>query len=188
MAHVNLAVGFEFWVEPVRWELVSNRLRPVQREGKPRQGDAWRMRDEFFHVKTGDTDGLLEFLNRWGLFWVYRPASLEEVWSVQEQSKHEVTRAAEGYLANESPIALFEMRSQYPHLFISRTDITTAIETTITLDFLQRLRFRLCARKDCRTPFAIESKHDGNSVRSIADTLKACEGADETKSKGETNE
>ena len=156
MAHINISVGFEFWVEPVQWELKSNLLRPVEKEGRPFKGDAWLMRDEFFHIKVGDTDGVLEFLNKWGPFWEWRSVPLERVWQFQERSKRSVIGTAEEWLAMTPPMTLFETRGQYPHLFINVADITGAIETTITLDLLQRVRFRLCAQQ--RLPRAFRGR------------------------------
>ena len=36
---------------------------------------------------------------------------------------------------------------------------TSAIETTITLDHLRRVEYRICARDDCAKPFQVQSAH-----------------------------
>ncbi|MGD0975201.1 MAG: hypothetical protein ABR866_14020 [Candidatus Korobacteraceae bacterium] len=47
----------------------------------------------------------------------------------------------------------------YPHYVLRATSCRRAILDTIVIDHLRKVQFRLCARPDCRTPFAIESRH-----------------------------
>jgi hypothetical protein len=50
-------------------------------------------------------------------------------------------------------------RPGYPHFSINRNLCLGAIDATITIDFLRKVKFRPCKRQDCGKPFAIESHH-----------------------------
>src|SRR5262249_11855052 len=50
-------------------------------------------------------------------------------------------------------------RRQYPHFGLTVVGCQEALRTTITIDILKNVRFRLCARHDCRTPFPVETRH-----------------------------
>lgn len=177
---ISIAVGFEFWIHPVKWSLwpapntdVWTRkdsgalLVPSLTQGRTRRADAWQARDEFFDLKLGDISGLLKFFNRWGQWHsdsLDDAVSVEEVWRIRERFLKAVMAPLSEWLTdqsvNVSPLALFRPRAEYPHFFSKTSWCAVGIHTTITLDLLRRVKFRLCARKDCRTPFAVESNHD----------------------------
>jgi hypothetical protein len=168
---ISLAIAFEYWVKPTKWTLQpSGLLTPSLEDGGVRRADAWQARDEFFRLKQGDTGGLLNFFNKWGQ-WYEQPlpgffgdvVPLDEVWQVRERFIRGVMESITQWLTdqavNVSPLALFQPRQEYPYFFFKSTGCSVAMHTAITLDLLRRVKFRLCSRKDCRTPFPIQSKH-----------------------------
>jgi hypothetical protein len=177
--------------------------------GKPK--DAWQMRDEFFSLKK-NTNALLAFLERWGLWdmssvmrravplsFLASPSKTlaseppntvpyyvvpERIWEWQEFFKHALTSSPDEWLAyadgmqavmqskRETPSSTSEWenrpetlvrsattRPDYPHFSINRNLCLGAIDATITIDFLRKVKFRPCKRQDCGKPFAIESRH-----------------------------
>jgi hypothetical protein len=188
---ISLEVGFEFWVCPVKWNLMpapnthiwtgknfgdllipSGEQRPLEQR-RAWQRDAWEARDEFFHLKEGDTKALLRFFNKWGLWHepsgdldeeLDKAVSVQEVWQIRERFRRAVMGSITEWLTdksvNVSPLAMFQPRSEYPHFFLKATGCGLAMHNTITLDLLRKVKFRPCARKDCLAPFKIESEHD----------------------------
>jgi len=80
-----------------------------------------------------------------------------EIWKEQDRLKRALLDPVEEWLTG-SRLA-FEARPEYPHFYIGARSISKALRATVTLDLLARVKHRLCARKDCRKPFKVESKH-----------------------------
>jgi hypothetical protein len=181
-------VGFEFWLTPVQWTLWpapnphpltgkdrGDILFPLsgQEPQRARQGDAWVLRDEFFHLQHGDAKSLLDFFNRWGLWHVPtgdfeidldNGVSVREFWEIRERFQRAVMGPVTEWLmddsVNISPLAVFQPREKYPYFNLKANCSSLAIQNTITLDLLRKVKFKICKRQDCRAPFPIESEHE----------------------------
>lgn len=179
---VHVAVGFEFRVNPIKWNLLpapnsawtlngedpGDLLIPTAEQGqvKIRHADAWEAREEFFRLQRGDTKKLLTFFNKWGQ-WVSdstdEGVAAEEVWQICDRFRRAVRGPLTEWLTdqsvNASPLALFMPRAEYPHFFFATTSCALALHTTITLDLLRGIKFRPCAREDCPVVFSVDSDH-----------------------------
>jgi hypothetical protein len=51
-------------------------------------------------------------------------------------------------------------RPEFPHLLLWDHFSLDAIHHSVTLDLLRGVKFMVCARSDCRKPFAVESGHE----------------------------
>jgi len=191
MAHnVSLPIAFEFRPLQAHWALSAN---PSSLESESREtdnllqptianrqtkkvADAWIMRDEFFHLKHGDTDALLEFLNRWGwwrecgladlpkLRWE-RPVSAAAIWDKQERFRRALSEPVAAWLykrldserqiedQDHNMLLRTHLFPEYPHHRVVVRACEPALLMTITIDLLTGVEFRLCKRKDCNTPF-----------------------------------
>jgi hypothetical protein len=136
--------------------------------------DAWTLRDEFLRVKREPPD-LLRFLNRWGI-WSWdtrysRTGSLGDegkwkpslvfanpIWLYQDSIKSTLQSDPSMWLSHYRPGG-FSTKDKFPYFEYKTSTCKEAIEATITFDFLQGTKFRLCALKDCRVPFKLESGH-----------------------------
>jgi hypothetical protein len=191
---VSVSVALEFWVTPVTWnvterwlatEALSHGRLPFSRARvEAYRDDAWKCREEFFHLKLSDGDALKRFLTRWGSWRELNEAAAEEnlplplaksgvatylrellsrsvaeseIWTLQEQLKQALIKPPEEWLQQSS--LTLEPRSQFPYFVIAATGIARALRMSVTLDLLQRVKFRLCARPDCRAPFKVKSSH-----------------------------
>jgi len=185
-----LPIAFEFRPRPARWSLKPGRLVPVLAQPATNKlADAWLMREEFFHLKSGDTGQLLRFLNKWGL-WTEEPEGWEDpnlsghpslrcsvfvdrVWEDKRLFREAVIGSAIDWLKPDYDpdvpetevgqvndlFTLVTFRNKYPYHFLRATGCELAIRTTITIDLMRKVKFRICARPDCATPFPIESRH-----------------------------
>jgi hypothetical protein len=81
-----------------------------------------------------------------------------EVWQFQNQCRDALRKPAGEWLPTQKLLALVP-RPQYPHYVRQAVNCQRAILDTIIIDLLRKVKFRLCARPDCRTPFAIETRH-----------------------------
>jgi hypothetical protein len=84
------------------------------------------------------------------------PAS---IWSFHQQCRKALTSPADKWLTDFQKYLLSTIRPRYPYFFLGTGKCQEAIIWTITIDLLKKVQFRLCARRDCRTPFAIENQH-----------------------------
>jgi hypothetical protein len=147
--------------------------------------DAWIMRQDFLRLNEDTTD-LVKFLNKWGawkpnvnyaktLVPVPGMFSLRQhpdksyegkdyvlpssIWQFQERCRNALMGRAIDWLSSPDSLPQLSSRHKYPHFCWSVGDCEGAIRTTITIDFLNRVKFGVCARPDCRTPFPISSRH-----------------------------
>lgn len=116
---------------------------------------------------------MLRFLNRWGLWrepaapvqgvtgyqWIRDLVPVAEIWETQERWRKAILGPVGEWLA-DSPPSAFQPRAVYPHFNLQATCCATAIRHSITLDLLRDVKFKICKRKDCRAPYAIESEHE----------------------------
>ena len=133
-------------------------------QGKARaKNDAWVMRSEFLRLKQ-NTDALLKFLNRWGAWNNINDAGTlhyivpSRIWQFQERCRNALRGPANDWLSAPD-LQLFRTRREYPHFCWTIEGCARAILTTITIDFLNKVKFHVCSRRDCQTPFAVENRH-----------------------------
>ena len=135
--------------------------------------DAWRMRDEFFKLEE-ETWALSPFLSRWGL-WDYKrgyhPAGVAYgpkaepfvlvfphlVWERREQFRRALAGKSHTWLSTARPLSL-TTANEPPYFSVARNYCEEAIEATITIDLLNKAKFGICKRKDCRNLFQRETK------------------------------
>lgn len=135
--------------------------------------DPWVLRDEFLHLRP--TSDLIEFLNHWGKWgqedYNHPIGSLsrdnadlhvmfpEAIWLDQRRIRSAMISRHDEWLLKADVLSRFESSGAGPCFSVVARTCYSAIELTITLDFLRDFEFRACARKDCRLPFRVESKH-----------------------------
>jgi hypothetical protein len=136
--------------------------------------DAWKLRDEFLRVERNTVE-LARFLNRWGIWswenYIMRPGLsrnepgggpsfvfADSIWSDQDVFATALRSDPSAWLSR-SLLSGFETRDEFPHFVRLVSTCRDAIDATITFDFVQGSKFRLCALKDCRVPFKLESDH-----------------------------
>jgi hypothetical protein len=142
-------------------------LRGQPAKGTERACDAWAIRAEFFEIKQ-DNVSLLNFLNKWGTWHWFDslPGHVEpscitplEVWDLRDTLRKALLGEIPWFGNILSGLPGSTTTGEYPFFTLRADGILSALTSTVTLDLLRRTRFKLCARKDCRQPFAIESKH-----------------------------
>jgi hypothetical protein len=84
------------------------------------------------------------------------PAS---IWRFHQECRKALTSPGDKWLTDFQKYLLSPVRPRYPYFFLGTDKCREAIVYTITLDLLKKVQFRLCARRDCRAPFAIENQH-----------------------------
>jgi hypothetical protein len=147
---------------------------------KARVFDPWQLRHDFLHLKPSPQT-LLDFLNNYGqwsrttqprlvrtvaygsrVLWldndILVPALIFESEIRKEQAA--IRDALKGnpadWLAKGS--LSFGSQSKFPHYVHADSTCLDAIRTSITIDFLRRVPFRICKRPDCGEPFAADRK------------------------------
>jgi hypothetical protein len=123
--------------------------------------DPWRLRDDFLRMKPNSISAL-SFLGKWGRWVEWRTITgLPEMLDLQQAIRKALVSSPKEWLSDSlsSPINLNSRTSEFPYLSMVTDSCAIAIRMTTTIDLLQRLKFRNCARPDCRVPFAITSKH-----------------------------
>jgi hypothetical protein len=152
-------------------------FEPDSPTGLHKERDPWQMRDEFLRLKRDD-EALLDFVNKWGewdsevLFPIggqtiarkidhYCPRFIlpDRVWKMQDFYRSALRTPAEEWLTRFAMLGGLKKRSTFPYLAANSASCRTAIETTITIDLLKKVRFRACARPDCDNVFSLDSRH-----------------------------
>jgi hypothetical protein len=80
------------------------------------------------------------------------------IWEFQTECRTGLDRPADKWLSKHR-LRTLDSRREYPHYVLRSTSCRRTILDTIAIDHLRKVPFRLCARPDCRTPFAVESRH-----------------------------
>ena len=121
--------------------------------------DAWQMRDEFLRA-VFDNERAIAFLNKWG-HWRGGMASLRRILQLQSLVREALTSSPDRWFTSSAPpyLQLWKRDPQYPFFAARTCHCETAICMTVTVDLLRRSKFKICARKDCRVPFEVKSKH-----------------------------
>jgi hypothetical protein len=147
---------------------------------KARVIDPWQLRHDFLHLKPS-SEALLKFLNYYGRWspitaprlvdWAfYDPRTREgnvdvlipslafesEIREEQTGIRNALKGAPGDWLAKSS--LSFGAQSKFPHYLSTDSTCLGAIRTSISIDFLRRVSFRICKRPDCGEPFAADRK------------------------------
>jgi hypothetical protein len=136
---------------------------PSELRKHSRQADAWQLRDEFLRLNVEDNEATLSFLKQWGR-WRQLPNGVDSmrIGELQRRVRQALTSSSEPWFASSwaSPPKPQARSKTFPY-FINLTDsCEAAICMTTTIDLLHQLKFKICARPDCRAPFRLESKHE----------------------------
>lgn len=163
-----------------------------------RDVDGWKMRDEFLRLDRTSTAGLLEFLNRYGdwntacsplstgdewkpnvvlprqIWFDIDPRKPERMIHLQELIRWGLICQPEKWfnssLGRVSPIG---PQDQFPYFVIQEFGCERVILATITIDRLRNTKYRLCARPDCKRPFAKRTKHKKDYCRNYCAHLES---------------
>jgi hypothetical protein len=182
---VTVPLYFDFQPRKATWTLVDcagvpllncDELKPLRIGARNR--DAWEMRDRFFHLRRGNVHALLDFLNEWGPWaehygepeirftWDANPRDTAQfapdaIWDRQEWFRRALLNPFEWFARGENQLKPTECApADFPHWGMMSTSVEYAIRLTISIDLLNRTRFRVCKRKDCRAPYPVESDHE----------------------------
>jgi hypothetical protein len=123
------------------------------------------MREDFLKPKRNKED-YFEFLQKWGEWrgaWGDDPlVMLTELEKSHEEIRAALTKANPKWLGNiGSYLSIYpRLASGYPFHRIEETNCQSAIQATVTIDLLQAIKFSICARRDCATPFARTGRRD----------------------------
>jgi hypothetical protein len=82
-----------------------------------------------------------------------------DIWEFQRRCRDGLKSPAYKWLADAQRLFLVTSRPEYPYFLSIAGNCQEAIRTTITLDLLRRVKFRICARPDCASPFPVENRH-----------------------------
>jgi hypothetical protein len=121
--------------------------------------DAWQMRDDFLRMAP-EQESAIAFLNKWG-HWRGGGTGLETMLRLQRQAREALTSSPDKWFTGSVPthLDLWKRDQEYPFFAVRTCHCETAICMTVTADLLRRAKFKICARKDCRMPFEVRSKH-----------------------------
>ena len=143
--------------------------------GEPRQHkvNAWDVRQDFLAL-DGSTSSLLDFLNRYGTWHRgYAPrlnTSGDElawdpvivgplgIWRDRAQLRADLIAGASAWFRSPRSHLDFHTRAEFPHFVHQDHFCEDAVKTSITVDFLRKVRFRVCPRVDCGVPFSADRK------------------------------
>jgi hypothetical protein len=140
-----------------------------------RNRDAWAMRREFLGLKH-DSWALLGFLRKWGLWDEKRLGSSnlapganagiqnvvfpEGIWELQSSYRAALVSPPSEWLSKRvAPFNGAYASPTYPHFILEHSRCRFAIEATIAIDLLRKIRFHKCKRDDCPEIFEIRSRH-----------------------------
>jgi hypothetical protein len=130
--------------------------------------DAWQLRSSFLALKQTSRT-LVKFLNMYGNWDQDLVAArsnrdgpaiipVDEIWMDQQGFKQALSSKPTKWLDVMGPYFDFVTQHDVPHFVHIDNCIRDAIRTTITIDFLRNVRFRICPRVDCGLPFPADRK------------------------------
>ena len=177
----DLSYGWEFIpssngdsVESEPEDVGHASLMPVVEPAVP---DPWTVRNEFIELAHDDRDGLRNFLHKTGAFcWIeYRPISESEFWEFQAAIRQQMLRPTVSQnrtqLATKFELSIHNrIQVHVMKMNVGLDDGTLlgevealntfdAILSTIFIDRLRNLRFKVCARPDCASIYELTSQH-----------------------------
>jgi len=160
----------QYFVHDHKTYIRDSELRKVSRPA-----DAWQLRDDLLKLKPG-TAAALNMLNKWGRWISHRNSvDLAEIMSLQRAVRQGLTSPAKNWLqSSDAHVPSANSRSSDFPYFVALTDsCKTAIRAATTIDLLQELRFKTCARPDCGVPFQVTTKHERNYCRQYCAHLES---------------
>jgi hypothetical protein len=121
--------------------------------------DAWVMRNDFLRI--GDTtESAIAFLNKWGCWNDRTCVSLHELVRSRKAVAEALVSVPEKWFSGQSALGfIWQRSSSYPFFALHTDQCECAIRMTVTIDLLHGVKFKICARPDCRRPFPVRSKH-----------------------------
>lgn len=175
--NIYIPIAFAFRPQRARWELDGKVLRcddgtasgAMEWRLATKPLNAWLMREEFFRLKVGNTKTLLAFLNKWGAWclftdplttWDRHPRNQatwrpQEIWH-RQQLFLEGVRNPEWWLSQTATnIVTRHTQNKFPYQMCLASSCEFAMRMTITIDLLNEVKFRICARPDCFNVFAV---------------------------------
>jgi len=147
-------------------------------ERPKREHDPWQMREEFLNLPQSG-DALASFLTKWGI-WSFESLSEitagamlhrlgspvryyavpELIWERQTFYKAALSGKPKDWLTLHARVPAPQRQLKPPFLATVDSLCSTAIETTITMDKLRDVPYRICAKEDCGRVFELRTKHD----------------------------
>jgi hypothetical protein len=120
--------------------------------------DAWQMRDDFLRLEGTGTSALT-FLRKWGK-WGSGWVEVREMISLQSAVREALTsNPTKWFASSKSSLSLWRQTVEYPYFNLRTDQCALAIRISVTIDLLQRVKFKICARRDCAAPFSVTSRH-----------------------------
>jgi hypothetical protein len=164
--------GTHLW-QKVKWDAIDFLPRPF---------NPWSMRMAFFRIKRGDLKGLVSFLKKYGKWSDTPPEDPQQYWRVQDDLKNillekpfyrELLRDKVERLFNEPYAAFFPWvvhegvwvsrpkpaKSLVPRVALNASSCLDALRLSIEIDMARGVKFGQCARKDCRAPYPVTTRH-----------------------------
>ncbi len=138
---------------PSRWIYTSE----CSEQGEP--ADAWEMRDDFLGIQP-NSESCLAFLRRWGQWSRLGLVQVSDVASLQSAVRQGMSSSPSTWFQSDyvySPT--WRRRSEYPWFGMLTDTAEVALRMTVTIDLLNEVKFKKCARIDCGQLFA-ESRRD----------------------------
>jgi hypothetical protein len=84
----------------------------------------------------------------------------ELVWEQQRFYTAAIAGSAKDWMSNYGRVPTLARLSTYPFFQTGDSTCSTAIESTITMDKLREIPYRLCALEGCGKPFPLNTRHD----------------------------
>jgi len=148
------------WTIPIFWFETGLAVSKV--------ANAWEMRGEFLKLNPVPSE-ILHFLNTWGPWRssdrlsknYYRHAWLSDIVDSQRRWIKALLSPPEQWFPFIGWTHSITAKAGFPPFWVSTEGCRTAIETTITIDFVNGVRFAVCERPDCSGTkyFAMTSEH-----------------------------
>jgi hypothetical protein len=161
---------------PMEFDVFVSTPDPIDEMEDGPERDAWVMRDEFLSLPKKNR-ALGKFLNKWGhwdfsqlkrlnetmrnlkdVSWLMHYVVPDLVWEQQEFYKQALSGDMRSWISQRGRIPSPQPSSTPPFLAITDRHCVPAIETTITLDKMRDIPFRICQRPNCGTLFKLASK------------------------------
>jgi hypothetical protein len=103
---------------------------------------------------------VIAFLNQWGCWSSHTITILDEVLEARARLRDDLASPPERWL-EQSPWFLGHMERirRYPYSIIRTEKCRVATRLVTTIDFLNKVKFKKCARPDCDNPFEVKSGH-----------------------------
>jgi hypothetical protein len=139
--------------------------------------DPWEIRKEFLALPHDDRDALRNFLHKTGAFcWInYRPLEESELWQFQAAIRQQILRRTVSEHRTKTATELEASIHNRIQAHVMKTDVGLedgtvvgeveapntfdAMLSTIFIDRLRKLRFKVCARPDCAAIYELTSRH-----------------------------